>query len=298
MLINSTYEHVTFCDTSFPVNVFDTTTYVSSLPVSNIVAHWHEHLEILWFIEGGSYVFVGEELFEAQDGDIFIVNPNDSHAVPTGKRAAKYWCFLINPSMLDGQGNDFFAETWKALSHHQISFRHRIASDQVLTELFSDFVKRYQEKADGYQLDLRSKLYAIYAELYRRFLIGSGNTPSRESEPSGFRRIVTYIAENYKNDIPLKILAELYGVTESYFCKLFKKQTGMTAAVYINKYRLSRAVQLLATTDLSVTEIATSVGFSSICYFSKCFKKTYLMTPMDFRQQATAGSFSYKYIQL
>jgi AraC-like DNA-binding protein len=82
-------------------------------------------------------------------------------------------------------------------------------------------------------------------------------------------------------------LAEQVFLSEKYLSSLFKKEVGENLVAYINKYRITRAVQLLKETRLSISEIAFSVGYSSIQHFNKNFKTVTQQSPSDFRKSVS-----------
>lgn len=95
---------------------------------------------------------------------------------------------------------------------------------------------------------------------------------------------LNYIDENYTKEIDIKELAKKEHISYAYFRTIFKKKTGISPNQYIIMLRLRNASILLKQTELSIKEIAESVGFSDQMYFSRIFKKRFGMTPRDFRK--------------
>ena len=79
------------------------------------------------------------------------------------------------------------------------------------------------------------------------------------------------------------MLAGISNMSESNFYAAFKKQMAISPIAYLNNYRLSIAADRLTDTSDTVSEISYSVGISDPLYFSKLFKKTYGMTPKEYR---------------
>ena len=103
------------------------------------------------------------------------------------------------------------------------------------------------------------------------------------NRPYGITRAVSYITENFTEYISIAQLAELSHMSKSNFYAAFKKQFGISPISYINHYRLSIAAEKLIESNLSVKEIAFSVGINDSLYFSKLFKKEYGMAPGKYR---------------
>ncbi|GKX32092.1 DNA-binding response regulator [Vallitalea longa] len=99
-------------------------------------------------------------------------------------------------------------------------------------------------------------------------------------------QITKYIDMHYEEKISVKSLSSLYGINSNYFSTIFKEQLGMTCTKYITMKRLNHACRMLRETDISIEDIAKSVGYNDIQYFYRVFKKEYNYTPMEYRNGA------------
>lgn len=96
--------------------------------------------------------------------------------------------------------------------------------------------------------------------------------------------ICEYTENNFQNKLTLKNLAKLYFMNEKYLGRLFKRETGKSFNKYLNEIRLSKACEMLYSTDKSIIEIALDCGYSSVNYFNRlCFEK-YQMSPSKLRK--------------
>ncbi len=96
-------------------------------------------------------------------------------------------------------------------------------------------------------------------------------------------RAIEYITANYKDEeISLKAVAEYVNLSTTYFCSLFKKETGMKFSDYLAKVRIDKSAELLRCTSKPVSEIAFEVGFSDYRYFGQIFKKLKGETPREY----------------
>ena len=84
---------------------------------------------------------------------------------------------------------------------------------------------------------------------------------------------IAYIDEHYAENISLSYLANAAFMSESYFCVMFKRQTGTNVVNYINSVRIKNAKILLRTTHMSTNDIAVATGFQNVRYFYKKFKE-------------------------
>ena len=94
------------------------------------------------------------------------------------------------------------------------------------------------------------------------------------------RFIQTYYAEPIT---PREVVGHVH-ISRFYFCRLFKKETGLTLSKYIAQFRLEQACELLAKQPLRVTEVAMATGFGSIPHFNRVFKSGLGMPPTRYRQ--------------
>jgi AraC-like DNA-binding protein len=98
-------------------------------------------------------------------------------------------------------------------------------------------------------------------------------------------KMTRYIEENYTSQISLQTLSDHFSLSKQYIMRLFREQFGMTVTHYINDVKLRKSLDLLTFHSLSVSEVAYAVGFSSIYYFDRVFKKTYALTPGEYQKR-------------
>lgn len=105
--------------------------------------------------------------------------------------------------------------------------------------------------------------------------VASYSKPVRES--------LALIEERYNENLSLEEICEKIAVSKTYFCYLFKRETGMSLWNYLTFVRLNHARELLETTELKNYEIAFQVGYENPSYFSRLFKKYEGVTPNEYR---------------
>ena len=99
-----------------------------------------------------------------------------------------------------------------------------------------------------------------------------------------FRNILKYIDMNYMNDITLDDLADMAGYSKYHFSRIFKKYCNTTFIAFLNQRRIKAAEMLLLNEEMSVTNVAMQVGFSSLTTFNRVFKELKGGTPSEFRR--------------
>jgi Response regulator containing CheY-like receiver domain and AraC-type DNA-binding domain len=105
---------------------------------------------------------------------------------------------------------------------------------------------------------------------------------------SGYEKAVTslakkYVEKNYEADIRLEDIARHLAISVSYFCQMFKQNTGTSFIQYLMDYRMAKAGELIKSTDLRVYEVAQRVGYADSRYFMKLFKRHFGVSPLEMR---------------
>lgn len=115
---------------------------------------------------------------------------------------------------------------------------------------------------------------------------GTMVTPPRNGDCESFRKIeqsITYMQEHLDRPLQVATLAALVNVSPSHYFALFKRWTGSAPIDYFGRLRMRKACALLDTTEFSVTEVATALGYEDPFYFSRVFKSVVGVSPSRYR---------------
>ena len=110
-----------------------------------------------------------------------------------------------------------------------------------------------------------------------------------KAEPAVITKAKLYIKEHQEEDLSLGQVAKAVNTSTFYFCKLFKKVTGLNFTDYVSRLRIEKAKNLLLNPNLRISEIAYEVGFQSLTHFNRVFKKILGQSPTQFRQKLVAA---------
>ncbi len=119
-------------------------------------------------------------------------------------------------------------------------------------------------------------------------LVALAERYSKESVPSAsgiVGRAIEYINNNIFEDIGIDDICKAVHVSKYYFCRSFKAKTKMSVMQYVLKTRIVMAGVMLEKERISVTEVSSRCGFSSVSYFSRAFKCETGMTPLEYRRK-------------
>ena len=217
----------------------------------------------------GSYEFAvgGEAMQSTGKGGFFIAPPDVQQTIvhrvdPKSGKMSCRWIFLyakINGSLKPEDAYSF----------------PRVIKAEDSGEIAAAFERMFST----------GDLWENYGDAYK--LMGAllrCATPICKTLHDGVQRALAFISEHYREPISVADIARTASTSESNFFALFRKHVGESPISYINHYRASAAAARLVSSDESVCEIAASVGVTDALYFSKLFKKTYGMSPRDYRE--------------
>ena len=124
-----------------------------------------------------------------------------------------------------------------------------------------------------------------------RALRSAVHAQSRETAEEARRRIISqvvaYLHNFYHHPLSLEEIAQVAGLSPNYFCEVFKQHVGQTVISYLNDLRIDAARQMLRTTDKPIAQIARAVGFRSVYYFSRLFKRLCGISPSAYRHSSS-----------
>jgi AraC-like DNA-binding protein/ligand-binding sensor protein len=128
------------------------------------------------------------------------------------------------------------------------------------------------------------KLLTIFAQhlaiLSNQILVRQEN-----AEPPVITKAKKFIEEHQTEEMSLTDVAKAVNTSSFYFCKIFRKFTGINFTDYVARLRIERAKNLLLNPNLRISEIAFEVGFQSLTHFNRVFKRILGQSPTDYRQQ-------------
>ena len=135
--------------------------------------------------------------------------------------------------------------------------------------------------------DSAIKLLTIFAQ-HLAMLSNQVFIQQENSEPPAITKARAYIHEHQTEELSLGQVAKSINMSSYYFCKMFKKVTGINFTDYVALVRIEKSKNLLLNPNLRVSEIAFEVGFQSLTHFNRVFKKILGQSPTDYRAQLLA----------
>jgi YesN/AraC family two-component response regulator len=134
------------------------------------------------------------------------------------------------------------------------------------------------------QHDSVVKLLSIFSQ-HLSILSNQIVVQQENSEPPVIRRAKEFINEHQTEDLTLGQVAKAVNTSTFYFCKVFKKATGINFTDYLSRVRIEKSKNLLLNPNLRISEIAFEVGFQSLTHFNRVFKKVLGQSPTEYRSK-------------
>lgn len=162
----------------------------------------------------------------------------------------------------------------------KIGFEGIESSKPVNTdELSSIFSAMFMLAGEYSKAEKCSELLYTYILTANRLMHGS-----QETVNDHIVRAASFIENGFTHDLSLSEIAAAAGLSEQHFCRVFKRDTGMTPIEFLIKKRIAEAKALLRDTDLPVSEVAGAVGFTDRSYFTSVFRKYEGFSPSEYRK--------------
>jgi AraC-like DNA-binding protein/ligand-binding sensor protein len=212
----------------------------------------------------------------------------------TGDRSRTVTCFAgLSDSAIPIRVGDQligFLQTGQVLLDQPTKFRFDRAAKQLVEWGINIDLSKARE-AYFHTRVLSKKQYRgmlRLLEIFGRHLSILSNQLATESstiEPIAVARAKKFISQNQDSALCLATVAKAVNTSTFYFCKLFKKTTGLTFTEYVNRVRIEKAKTLLADPNHRVSEVAYDVGFQSLTHFNRIFRKIEGQSPSGYRNQ-------------
>ena len=160
---------------------------------------------------------------------------------------------------------------------------------EELLSLMQLLLREIDAREDGCEMVCQDLTEVLLVRIVRMASVSLRLTapPAESKECATAKR---YIDENYSESITLDKLAEIAHVNKYYLSHSFKNEYKVSPIDYLMKRRITEAKALLTSTDFSLTQIAEQIGFGSLAYFSKCFRKVEGTRPNEYRKSARQKS--------
>ncbi|PDT49886.1 AraC family transcriptional regulator [Sinorhizobium fredii] len=157
--------------------------------------------------------------------------------------------------------------------------------DEQLSHLLALVHRELTAESAGSRLFVQGLAQSMAVHLIRHYASGESASRPRNALPgSKLRRAIAFMETHLEKPFDLMQVAQVVGMSEFHFSRLFKQATGLSPSHYFIRQRVAKAQRLLKETDTSIIEIAMAVGYSSPSHFAQIFRREAGVSPRDYRR--------------
>lgn len=238
------------------------------------IPHAHSYTELFYIVGGDGQFQIGERLFPVHSHQLVVVNPNVIHT------EVSYEAHPLEYIVLGMEGVELTIPDSQEAGYCIYSFPEQNA---VLT-CMQYVLQEMQDRKPEYQTACLAYMDIILVQLMRNASVSVTQSHARFPTNRQCASVRQYIDQHYKESITLDMLAEKVSINKYYMAHAFKREYGVSPINYLIACRIREGKRLLAETDLSLSQIAAVLGFSSSSYFSQSFRNAEGLSPTEYRK--------------
>lgn len=260
-------------------------TFQPSLLTDLTFLHFHNCVEIGIIHKGNYLLYVEDQCFSLQQGDIFFLPPYTMHiGIPDDQDniTSCEYLYLLPDVLLHDFFQDYIPDTLLPYQFENFPVSFSSSSYPEIYTSVALLLDILREQKINYDIEVKGLVLTLMAELSRTLPKHAQYAPDNEILPI-LLPALHYVNQHYSSNLSIDFLAELCHISTSHFHKLFKHSLKQSPTHYIQHIRLSKACELLHNTEDTILMIAFAVGFTSLSNFNKQFQKRYHQTPRQWR---------------
>lgn len=251
--------------------------------------HWHDEVEIICVDRGPFSVTIHSKQVVLDSPCFFIVPSKVVHGLVQGAKSVQRY-LVFNPSILrfslydKVQGN--ILENLFDTNLNIVPVLSNDSDDYKEARNSFDYIYRnFRDKDDSVRLLIKAKLIVLITCLYRQGIFNQVEITSsfEKQRAQKLKDLIIWIQDHHSGPLSIEDAAAKMEFSQEYFCRFFKKATGMSFTEYVNDYRLTQAAGDIEMGEKSISDIAADHGFDNDSYFFRLFKKKFGTTPLKYR---------------
>jgi AraC-like DNA-binding protein/mannose-6-phosphate isomerase-like protein (cupin superfamily) len=267
---------------------------------SSSILHRHQFFQIDYVFKGKGRHLINNNEVDIIKGDIFVIPPYIPHRISIMEDSyIEIFELEFIPefvvqnfrSMNDsGAFIDFMYIEPFLVSECQVKPRLNLAGKvQVEVEsILMESLGEYAKKRSGFELLIKSQILKLLVVVGREFtkqLEDLKEYSIYDRHRDAIYASIDYINNHYRENISIEEAAHIANLSVSYFMFVFKGITSQTFTEYVNRFRISMAMELLKNTNKRVIDICMEAGFNSVDHFCRLFKQFTGISPLKYRKE-------------
>ena len=252
------------------------------------LVHWHDDMELSVVLQGTLKYTVNDEIVEIPAGEGIFVNSRQLHSnFSDDGTDSEYICVLIHPAILCANALTAEQQVEPVMRNSAFSWQKLTPDVAWQAEIMRSVRTVYEQmtaRGEGAMLGVQAHAFLIAEQLSAHMPEANERDPYVDRRRIALRSMVGFIQKHFTEKIALKDIAAAGNVSITTCHDIFRKHMKRTPLEYLTGYRLNKAAERLRGTELSITEIALSCGFSGSSYFAECFRREMGMSPGEYRR--------------
>lgn len=250
----------------------------------NSPPHWHREMEILYVLNGSAVITMEGEKYKMNPLDLIVVESSVIHEVIYELPQTMAICIHISRSYLRRYLNDPEFLRIRCIGT-KLQPKQQESYNRLCTYL-KDLTILYFEQKASYTLRSSALILLVLAELTDFFSqpVTEHTVAADVSQLSRIEQVFQYVERHFREPVELQDAADELGLNKEYFCRFFKKNTGMSFLQYVSQVRLNHVYQDLLYTEGSIQEILEKNGIYNNKLFYRQFQETYHCTPRELKK--------------
>jgi AraC-like DNA-binding protein len=258
--------------------------YRFQVPFFEFKWHYHPEFELTYIVKGSGYRIVGNSYEYFSNGDLVLLGSNLPHTW-SGKLEDDVKSDAIVIQFSKEFISPFIELNESVLIKDMLQHSERGISFEIDEALVSKIIDLTEAKGVDRVLKLISILDVLSKKKARLIAPNAFHNVVSKKNELRINKVCSFIQNNFYNKISLKQAADLIYLTESNFCKFFKKATGKTYSDYLNELRINEACRMLVQSEKTISQISFECGFETLSYFNRVFFNKKGMTPSTFKKE-------------
>ena len=240
------------------------------------VPHTHNHTELFFIVSGKGQFLIEDQVFPVDVNNLVIINPNVTHTEDS-LNAQPLEYIVLGISGIELATGENSNGQFCVLDHYE---------SLEITSCLRNLLRETELQKPGYEDICQAYMEILIIRLMRSTALTAQTEPRVIAGNRQCAAIKRYIDLHFKEPLTLEQLAEEGHMNKFYLSHAFKREYGISPINYLISRRIDESKYLLAETDLSISQIAQLLGFSSLSYFSQVFRKAHGTSPAEFRQSS------------
>lgn len=257
----------------------------------NSPSHWHQELELLFILNGSAVITAGGERYRVEPLDFTVIDSSVVHEAVYRLPQTMGICIHISKAYLRRYLADIDFLNYSCIPGRLHAGQK--ASYSRICAYLKDLTILYFKESPGCAFRNAAAIMSIMAELTDFFAArySEGSPAADADQLARVRQMFQYVEDHYREPISLKSAADVLGLNREYFCRFFKRSTGISFLQYVNQVRLNHIYRELLYSEGSIQEILEANGVSGSRAFYSLFKKTYGCTPGGLRKMGRENRY-------